>query len=481
MGKAITIIDPVTDQPFSFPRTAFGELSVAQATPFVQSDFRDNLIRTRVWKTFTATGTATAANSMAVLQTTAAANTYASIQSKVGVKYNAGQGGEARFTMVFDTPEIGSFQEVGIGDFQDGFFFGFRDDIFGTIRRCPQRNRRAITSITRVSQVCTVTTTANHLLTTGDMVSIIGNASTPVLENDYIGAFIITVTGATTFTYVCINSPTTPATGTFLYDLNVDNFNPQFNWSEDKMDGNGLSQQILTPTNNFGIVGRVTFQYLGFGGIFFFIENTNTGEFVLVDNIKYANKNPYPSLGSPTLPLSATVRNKTNSTNKTLKTASMAGFIQGYNAELGSDPFSINNLKSVSTTPTNVISIKCKTVFNGERSKTRVKLTNLNCYGDGSGTNPCTIYVYRNTTLGGSPSYTNIDATNSVMSYDIAGTTVSGGELIKTYTFGRNNVGFNLTENDLGIYANPDDVITFAGYSLSSVDMSVSVSWKELA
>lgn len=69
-----------------------------------------------------------------------------------------------------------------------------------------------ITSITRSSTTATVTTTAPHGFATGQIIDIRG-----VTETAYNGGYIITVTGANTFTYTVAGSPTTPATGSFKY------------------------------------------------------------------------------------------------------------------------------------------------------------------------------------------------------------------------------------------------------------------------
>lgn len=70
----------------------------------------------------------------------------------------------------------------------------------------------SVSSITRSSQTATVTTASAHGLSTGDFANITG-----AVETQYNGAFRITRTGATTFTYTVDGSPTTPATGTILF------------------------------------------------------------------------------------------------------------------------------------------------------------------------------------------------------------------------------------------------------------------------
>ena len=75
----------------------------------------------------------------------------------------------------------------------------------------------AVTSITRVDTTATVTTTAAHGFSTGDLVHIAGATQT-----DYNGEYEITVTTATQFTYTVANSPTTPASGTITVDFGVE-------------------------------------------------------------------------------------------------------------------------------------------------------------------------------------------------------------------------------------------------------------------
>lgn len=69
----------------------------------------------------------------------------------------------------------------------------------------------AVSSLTRSGGTATLTTSTPHGFVTGQKVVISG-----VTQTDYNGAFTITVTGPTTFTYTVSGSPATPATGTIL-------------------------------------------------------------------------------------------------------------------------------------------------------------------------------------------------------------------------------------------------------------------------
>jgi len=71
---------------------------------------------------------------------------------------------------------------------------------------------RTVTSITRSSSTATVTLPAPHGLVTNDRVQIF-----QANQTEYNGFFVITVTGANTFTYTVSGTPASPATGTILY------------------------------------------------------------------------------------------------------------------------------------------------------------------------------------------------------------------------------------------------------------------------
>lgn len=73
---------------------------------------------------------------------------------------------------------------------------------------------KSITSLTRSGTTATATTSAAHGFTTGQIVTVSG-----ANQSEYNGAFPVTVTGTTTFTYSITESPVTPATGSMTAAL----------------------------------------------------------------------------------------------------------------------------------------------------------------------------------------------------------------------------------------------------------------------
>jgi len=118
------------------PLTPFGEVQVASKYPEIQLDFVYNINTRLTNKTEVASGTVTQANAMAVVSSGAATSSSATLSSRRIVKYHPGQGVTVRFTALFGTPTSGNQQLVGVGDSENGLFFGTdASGNFGIIRR----------------------------------------------------------------------------------------------------------------------------------------------------------------------------------------------------------------------------------------------------------------------------------------------------------------------------------------------------------
>jgi hypothetical protein len=115
--------------------SAFGTLESSELTPVVQLDF--------VYGINTQTGLGTVANAGTVdtdtsrlrLQSGVNAAGSAIFNSRRIAKYRPGQGVTARFTGAFTTGVVSSRQFVGLGNANDGYFFGFDDASFGIAYR----------------------------------------------------------------------------------------------------------------------------------------------------------------------------------------------------------------------------------------------------------------------------------------------------------------------------------------------------------
>lgn len=251
------------------------------------------------------------------------------------------------------------------------------------------------------------------------------------------------------------------------------NYIAQSSWNKDRMDGTGNSKLTLDPTK--GNVYKIQYQWLGFGAINFFIESQETGSFVLVHQIKYANQNTTTTVLNPSLPISVFSSNTSNDTNIVVKVPSIAAYVEGLIQDTGIIN-SINNAKSV-TTQLNILTIKVNPTFNGIANKKLVKPRILSIANTSNA--DATFKLILNTTLGGAPSYTDISATTSVVSFDTAGTTITGGRVLMTfYVLGNNNTEIDLTPLPIGL--EPSDILTIScASSGAALTASAAITWTE--
>lgn len=376
------------------PSSAFGDLRSTELTPQAQITFPYNINTDIVNVNEVLGGTIIQANSMAVLQTSTNTAGEAKLDSRQILKYRAGLGGLVRYTGLFTTGVVNSEQIIGVGDDEDGFFFGYKDADFGIIIR----------------------------------------------KNG------------------------------------VDEFIPQTTWNIDVMDGNNGTDNpsnVLLDTTKINVF-EIEFQWLGAGQIDFHIEDPHTGHFVPVHRVKYANNNTDPSIYNPSLPLHAHVKNDGNNTNLTLKTASMAAFCEGKSIIAG--PIrSFGNLKTIDTEEA-LFSIRNKSIYATKTNRISSFIKELTVGNDIN--KLAVIRVYRNATLGGIPVFTDINTTNSPIQTDIAGTTVTGGDILFEATVGKDS-GADYTFNTPDIDIRPGDTLTFTAESETTGDVRASAVWVE--
>jgi hypothetical protein len=241
----------------------------------------------------------------------------------------------------------------------------------------------------------------------------------------------------------------------------------------DALDGSGSSGMILDAGK--GNVYDIQAQWLGYGSITFNIVNPNTGRFMPFHRIKYANENVVPSTRFNSEKVFARVDGVNGGNPVTIKGASLLTYVEG-EPQFTGPRFAVANSKTSITTETNIITLQNKSTFHSLTNKIAIKLKSL-AYAV-EGTKPAIIKIYRNATLGGTPSYTDVNVQNSVVSYDTAGTTVSGGSLIVSYAVGKSSSDV-VYGDDLDLWVYPGETLTISAQSAANTDASVSVSWIE--
>jgi hypothetical protein len=244
------------------------------------------------------------------------------------------------------------------------------------------------------------------------------------------------------------------------------------------MDGvNSISGITLDPSK--GNVFEVQQQYLGYGAILFSIENPGHGKFQEVHRIEYANANTSPNMTAPYMRLEIEAENSGNTTSLSIFSASMAGFVEGIQAPLRDLKVLGNTKTSVGTSFTNIISFRVSRIFQGRLNRAPCWPHLISAAVDGTKTSEIIMVI--GATLGGEPDWTYLDSTDSIMEYDTAATTVTGGRRVCQFSLGKTDSMQTLLPDSYGhVCLDVGEVVTLAGRATSSSsDISASMSWEE--
>jgi len=255
----------------------------------------------------------------------------------------------------------------------------------------------------------------------------------------------------------------------------------QANW-DDPLDGTGASGKTLDQTKLN--VWAVSMQYLGAGGLCLFWENPETAELILVHLIQYANANTTPSSFNPNYHFTIFADNKGTTTDLVIKSASYAYFIEGKTKyfELHQPQFSsTEQTKAAVTTEVAIFTIRNKSTYASKTNFIDVFLELSSASIEASSANNLGRFrLVRNATLGGTPSYSDINTSDSIVDIDTAGTTVTGGKELLTLPLAGKNDREVLDMTPYDIILAPGETLTLSGVSANSATINGSVLWKEL-
>ncbi len=256
---------------------------------------------------------------------------------------------------------------------------------------------------------------------------------------------------------------------------------PLASW-DDPLDGTGASGMTLDTTKLN--VFQIQFQYLGAGAIKVYVESDADGSFLLIHTEEYANANTEPSVHNPNFHHMMWVDNKGTTSDMEIKSSSYAYFVEGrttlidiHQPLFGSGIVSLGSIDSELA----ILTIRNKTTYVSKVNFISIFLEGILAAIEASSTNNLgSVRVVKNATLGGTPAYSDINTSNSVMEIDIAGTTLTGGiELIAAPLAGKNDKEIR-DVTSLKIIIHPGETLTIAGTSASSATINAGFLWKEL-
>ncbi len=471
--------------------SAFGETAVSQLTTVVDLQFPYHLHPDLVFERHNS-GSASVANSVLTLSTGASANQSAQVLSHIPIKYYPGQGGLVRFTTIYTTGVANSTQLHGIGDSGDGYFFGYNGADFGILRRVggnPEIRVLTVTTGSSHAENVTITldgdSTATVAVTnTGDVTltaneigahdySNVGRGWQTHVKGDEV-VFISYTSEPRTGSYSL--SSATSAVGSFSRELAgvspTDNWTAQSDWNKDKADGSGhLPVMDWTKGNVF----QIRYQWLGFGRVTFFVEDPSDGEYNSVHAIEYANTTTTPSVYNPTLPLCMMVENTTNTSDMSIASSSMAGFIEGKQPKPPVKHVQVLSKTLTSTAFVPIITGHNNHSFQSKLNRVRMKIESISVAVDSG--KDVVIEVVRNATLTGA-SFSAFDANTSVAFIDTTATAATGGEILDGFTVASGDSQFVNLED----FVEVNEFVTIEGAQASSGTNSIIkivVNWTE--
>lgn len=429
------VVGGATKVSISDPSTGFGELQVSQNSVQAQGDFVYNVMNNQVFVSSSfAGGSVSFADGMCELNSGTNPSGSATIQTRRGLKYRPGQGSLMRATALFDDPDTGNAQFLGLGTAESGYFVGYFGTNFGILHsETGQREIRKLTITTGAgTENVTVTLDGDSVV-----VPVVGAAKTTqtayqLAKADYSqvgkGGWLASAISSSVY-FIAARSNNT-STGSYSVagssivgafsqikagENQTNTFIPSASFNIDTLNGLGPSRMVINPQK--GNVYQVEYQYLGFGNAFFSVEDPETGKFTPIHIIKNANNRTTPVLKNPNASVLVTSANIGGTTSKTAKTVSMASFVEG----------TINNLdpkfsKGVvipavtSTTFLPIAMLKANRVYNNESCFGEIDLTRF-ALSNETNTKTLEIGFFRNATVSGDVNLQNIDAVNSIASF----------------------------------------------------------------
>jgi hypothetical protein len=249
---------------------------------------------------------------------------------------------------------------------------------------------------------------------------------------------------------------------------------------DDPLDGTGASGMTIDLAKlNAWAIG---FQGLGAGAVTVYVQDQATGEYVAVNRLDYTNQNTEPTVYNPSFSFTAWANNKATTDDLVLKTASYAYFVEGKSGGAVDPQFSSGKTqKTTVTTETAIFTIRSKSTYASKTSYIEAAMERLTASIEASTANNLgEIRIVRGTTLGGTPSYTDISASDSVMEIDTAGTTLTGGKELAVIELAGKNDRENIDLTPYLMRLSPGETLTVSGSSANSATINAAIAWREL-
>jgi len=476
-----------------FQTTAFGELRSERGSSITQISARYTLLD----KVLTVTdslgsGSNSVVDDKFTSQTGTGSDGLASILTLRQVSARPGQGVMARFDAIFTAGVANSQQAAGLITSENSYVFAFVGTAFGIVHThggVSETQELTITTPASGSETATInidgipfsvpltagTVQHNALEIAESLESQVTNYNFTSNDDQVVAqALLAEPQGSFTF------SSATAIAAWFQEHAGVSpifDFISQANWSADtRLTGTG--SDILDPTKgNFYQIQLCS----NFGTARFFLEDSATGDIVLVHQIAGANLTTTTAVTNPTYRLGWLAQNLGSTINLTCSGSEASAFIEGSIRRNNAPRSDSNNQLSVGTSLTNIMSFRNRIHFGGKVNRVEVypQLLSLSAQA-----NKSTFFVLLvNPVFAADVDFFYIDKTGSVMEAAIDSVGVSGGNEVGSITVSPNG-GVNLTFNqelNQDTIILPGQTFTIAAFAASGAggDMQQTFTWQE--
>lgn len=468
--------------------SAFGETSVAENRPYIQATAVYNFLPANFRSYTSGTGSTDVRGGQFVTETGGGVGGYGAIQSFRSLNYKTGEGALARFTALFESNVANSWQGAGLMSIGDELSFGYNGTDFGIWHR--YRGKAEVRTIT-ISGAAggseTLTLTLNGVaysipLTAGtanhnayEVASWLNDsANQGVWRADQVDDTVIIAAlsdGAKSGLY---SFSASSATGSISQDqagvTKTSDFVPRSDW-------NGVTEGFdwFDPTK--GNVYQISFQYLGYGDIRFFIEDRDSGNFVLVHTIKYPSTSTQPSLGNPSLRVGMYCVSLGSTANLVVKAGSFGAFSQGVRARTR-NPRAFSNTQSVSSGSfVNLLALRNRRTYNGQINQVEVDPLAVSVANEG--TKNIRVEIRATANPGVELDFTGA-GTNLITDISTTPAEITGGRLLAAFTVaGGGEKTLDLSSLQIRLPPTLSLFIQAFRSSGSSSDVSCALTWYE--
>lgn len=483
------------------PRLPFGSVHTENLTPIFQSDAVYGINPSEIVPTIgraiagASSAAATGTNNLFSVSTGTTSFSFATLQTRKRLRYRAGQGVVGRFTALFPARADNAYLIAGLGTSESGFYFGYANlaaagltsqefgvfYVTGGVRSIRTLTVSAHTATAgNVSVVLNSATAVDIPILSGDSVTAVANkiaaGTYPGWTAEARGATVIFLAndaGVKSGTYTATGAGVTASFATTLEGvLSTDTFIPQSTWNGDKLNGTGASGVTLDPTK--GNIYQIGIQYLGFGAITFQIEaglNNNNPDFITVHTLNFPNTRTSTNISQPSFPFTMTAYSAGSTTDLSVKSASVSGFVEGVIRLTGQRSSFSSTRTTVSTGDYFALfTIRNNTVHgqSGTVERANQSIVNLLSFGGAhDDATPILYYLLRDATLLGTPNFTKWSP-SSCIDIDTAATTATitdNGQIVQVIPVGQSGTALIALEDTTTIQ--PGETITVAATTVT--------------